>query len=182
MANIIRKLILAISTLLLFGCAARVVTVQLNAPNLIHKESTVQVKDERLDKQIYMTGISIGAESHIYMLNAEPPLDISLERYIYSIMSNKIPLTAFSKAEVTIDEIDLKNKVGFGKANELLCKMESTLVVYDKSAKSFEFKIKTFVKNDKDMSVLITSSAKEILEPCLQKHASDIYTHFESFK
>ena len=55
MANIMRKLILAISTLLLFGCAARVATVQLNAPNLIHKESTVQVKDERLDKQIYMT-------------------------------------------------------------------------------------------------------------------------------
>jgi hypothetical protein len=165
----------------LTGCAPRISTIHLDAPNILNKQN-LSVKDGRLDTQIYMVGISIGAQTHTYILNAEPSVDISLNNYLSADLANKTKLYKYSRAEVLIEEIDLKNKVGFGKPNELLCKIESTLSIYNDTNKPVTLKVKTLYKDIEDMSVLIETMGKKTLDPCLQKHAQEISSNFDNLK
>src|ERR1700674_68390 len=64
------------------GCAAPVITVRLSPPDIQKSQFNVVVRDARLDQQVYMTGISFGSASNIYMLAPEPPVDGALRRFI----------------------------------------------------------------------------------------------------
>ena len=157
------------------GCAPNNTLVKLDSPNPSYEKSkSVVVNDGRLDKQVYMTGISIGAKANIYMIKPEPALHVALEQHIYSNLSKRPPAKASPNIEVTIEDLDLKTKVGFGTANELLCKIESTVTIYRENSTKTDARVKTFFINDKDMSVLISTIAKETLDPCLIKHAEEI--------
>lgn len=169
-----RIVVAALLVISLSGCAAQVFQVPLSLPDTGKVKFNLKVGDERLDRQIYMTGISFGSASHIYLLTAEPPIEVALERYIHNATSKVMHQLSFTKAEVAIEELDLKNKVGFAKADELYCKIESKVVIYSETAKPLERRVKTFTKNEKNMSPMIVTSAKTILDECLQQHAVDV--------
>jgi len=124
--------------------------------------------DGRLDKQIYMTGISFNSASHIYLLAAEPSLEVALEHHIYSALAKTNNTPRFTKAKVTIEDLDLKNKVGFAKQDELYCEITSRLVTIDDAGRPGDRTVKTFAKNDKNMSPMVATSAKVILDQCVK--------------
>jgi hypothetical protein len=167
-----RVIFAALVAISLFGCAARVFNVPLNLPDSTKNKNNVVVKDGRLDKQIYMTVISLGA-SHIYLLTTDPPMEVALEYYIYNALSKSVQRTQFTKIEMTVEEFDLKNKVGFAKADELYCRIESTVMLYSDNAKPLELRVKTFTKNEENMSPMVATAAKVILDQCLQRHSLD---------
>lgn len=136
--------------------------------------SGLLVRDGRLDKQLYMTAISFSSTSHMYLLRAEPPIEDALERHIHTAISKVTPALTLEKAEVTIEAVDLKNRVGFAKADELYCTIESRVVVTDDAAKPIERTVKTFSKNGENMSPLVTTAAKVILDQCLYQHAVEL--------
>lgn len=166
-----RIIFAALVAISLSGCAARVFNVPLNLPDSTKGKTNVVVKDGRLDKQIYMTGISFGSASHTYLLTTEPPMEVVLQRYVSDVLSKSAQRTQFTKIEMTIEELDLKNKIGFAKADELYCRIESTVLLYSDTAKPLELRVKTFTKNEENMSPMVVTSAKLILDQCLQQHS-----------
>lgn len=174
-----RVICTALLTISLSGCAARVFNVPLNLPDSTKDKTNVAVKDGRLDKQIYMTGIDFASASHIYLLTTEPPMEVALERYISNALVEKAQPTQFTKVELTVEELDLRNKVGFAKTDELYCMIESTIVLHNDIPKPLELRVKTFTKNEKNMSPMVATSAKVILDQCLQRHALDAIDRLE---
>ncbi len=165
-----RTIISLLAFLTLTGCAARVFQVPLVAPQTESSLFRVEVKDQRLDPQVYMTGISMGSQVNIYLLAPEPPLDIALKR----MLENKLNSggATISEVVVQVQRLDIKNKVGFGRADELFCEIESKLIKADGKTETY---VRTFSKNTENMSPLITTAGKVILQQCLEQHANDLY-------
>lgn len=175
-----RILNIALLACLLPSCAAPVFKVPLTLPEGRKVNTNLVVKDARLDKTIYMTGISAGSESHIYLLTSEPAIETALEQHLSVDIDKEDARRNTPKIDITIDDLDLKDKVGFGKADELYCKIESTVMIFKDTAKPIEVKVKTFTKNVENMSSFIDTSARVILDQCLQKHALDIFTQIKT--
>jgi len=99
-----------------------------------------------------------------------------MERYagLSKKLTARAPPTRLSKIEVTIERLELKNKVGFGKADELYCELESSLRVFANSSSTADSRVRTFSKNIENMSPLVGTSARVILMQCLQQHASEV--------
>lgn len=161
---------------LLTGCAAPVFQVPLGSPQVDFRttDRIITVKDGRLDKQIYMTGISFGSASHIYLLTAEPALEAALDAHVRDALREGTSLRAYRKLDLTIDELDIKNKVGFAKADQLSCRMESILSLHPTAGSERVLRVKSFSQNNENMSPLVVTSAKIILDQCLREHAADI--------
>jgi hypothetical protein len=170
----VQFLLAILAVAVLSGCAARVFRVPLSVPDATEVTSSLLVLDGRMDEQIYMTGISFNSASHIYLLEAEPPLEVALRSYIYDAQSKMRHRPSVKKAEVTVEELDLKNKVGFAKADELYCKIESKVVTFSETKKYLQRRVKTFSRNDKNISPMVQTSAKVILEQCLEQHAAEV--------
>ena len=166
---LVRIAVVALMISFVAGCAAPVFNVPLDTPG-VGAQSGVTVKDGRMDKRVYMTGISWGSASNIYLLTPEPALEVALERHISSGWTK----TSVPKAEVIIEELDLKNLVGFAKADELSCRIESSLSLFDAEQKHHHRRIRTFTKNNQNMSPLVVTAAKTVLSQCLRQHAMDL--------
>lgn len=119
-----KRIVLAVGLLSLCGCAARVFEVRLAPPEVVAPVADVAVQDARLDPQIYMTGISMGSTSNIYLLSPKPPLHFMLQSFIQAKLQHASDSRAMM---VRIERLDLKNKVGFAKADELYCEIESSV-------------------------------------------------------
>ena len=166
------KTLALLLSIFLSGCAAPVIKVNLAYNEAAGSYSSVIVRDGRLDKQIYMNGISFGSASHIYLLEANPPIEEVVQRIVCDhLQKAKISLP---EVRITIEELELKNKVGFMKADELYCKIESKIRIVKKPDKFLTQTVKTFSYNDKNMSPLVKTSAKVILDQCLHQHGVDL--------
>lgn len=163
-----KKIFVALGVLSLCGCAARVFDVRLEPPEAIASTTQVSVQDGRLDPQIYMTGISMGSASSIYLLAPEPPLNVTLQKFIQANLPNAAKAQPVT---VRIERLDIKNKVGFAKADELYCELESTVLRQGSDQHAL---VRTFSKNLENMSPLVTTSARVILQQCLEQHAQEI--------
>jgi hypothetical protein len=165
--NHMGSLVLTLIVLFFSGCAARVFAVRLTSPKTVGTTSGVMVRDGRLDQQIYVTGISMGSKANIYLLAPEPPIEVALRQFI----SNKLSMTAEFPMTIIIERLDLKNRVGFAKADELYCELESRIAVANSSNNSV---VRTFSKNTENMSPRVAASARVILQQCLEQHATEI--------
>lgn len=117
-----------------------------------------------------MTSIGIGATPVIvYLLAPAPKLEVALRQYIQNRLSPFRPLS------VSIVRIDLKNRVGFGKADELTCELESSVTTPDSPDPTT---VKTFSVNKKNMSPFASTAAKVNLQQCLDQHAVEIAGRF----
>jgi len=147
------------------SCSARVVNVRL-APPQIALTDEVLVRDRRADPQVYMTAIGIGSTPVlIHLLAPNPPLEISLRRFIQS----RTP--RFAAMLVSIERLDLKNRVGFAKADELSCELESSVTT---PSRPDGILVRTFSKNGLNMSPLVSTAARVILQQCLEQHAKEV--------
>ena len=166
--------ILAITALaLLSGCAVRVFEVTLSVPPAANAATAVSVRDGRVDPQVYVTAISISG-TNVHLLAANPPLSVALERHLGSaVESTFAQVLSKSNFEVSIEELELRNRVGFGKADHLTCRIESNLAVPGSGLRDLR-RVKTLAMNDQNMSPLIAISAKVILDQCLREHAKDL--------
>ena len=167
-----KKILYVVLMLLIVGCAAREHSVMLDTPNPV-KDSNIVVVDGRLDKNLYMTGISYTNQSHIYILSPNPPIEVALKQ---AIQANEKLLnkSGFIKAEVNIEGIDIKDKVGFAKADELYCTIVSKLKVTKANGQIKEYTVKTFSVNKENMSARVGPTGKLILDQSLQEHGSDL--------
>jgi hypothetical protein len=164
----LKRIALAVSLLSLCGCAARVFEVRLAPPEVVAPVADVTVQDARLDPQIYMTGISMGSTSSVYLLAPDPSLDFMLQ----SLIQAKLPNFPGGLAvTVRIERLDLKNKVGFAKADELYCEIESSVVREGTDSRAL---VRTFSKNVENMSPRVATSARVILQQCVEQHAQEI--------
>lgn len=170
-----RVFILYLFLFALSGCATRVFPIQLVVPKGGNTAIGVTVKDERLDPQTYITGISIGSQKYIYLLAPNPSLDVTLSRLIESKLKSAANNPLNHEIEVSIKRLELTNNVGFARADELYCEIESEI---DKAGDTDATHVRTHSKNTENMSPFITTSAKLILQQCLEQHASDIYKHY----
>jgi hypothetical protein len=171
-----KKHFLAIGVcIILSGCAARVFTVSLTPPAVPSPDTLgkLVVVDARPDSQIYMTGISFDSSAHLYLLVSEPPLNVALQNFIEARASMRKPNLPFHSLEVSIERLDIKNKVGLAKADDLLCEIESRISGLN-GTESFTDTVRTFSRNTENMSPLVTTSARVILQQCLDQHAEDI--------
>ena len=170
-----KKILYGISALLLIigfnGCTAKVFDV-----NLKYKASTTNnkiiVKDGRLDKQIYMTSISWSTSTNTYFLKANPNIEEVIKNTVSINLNHKEKLPQIK--EIIIEELDLKNKVGFGQEDELYCKIESKIIFLTKAEKELSYIVKTFSINKKNMSPFVYTSAKVILDQCLYQHSIEL--------
>lgn len=152
----------------LCGCAVRVFDVSLNTPQDVAAVVKVSVQDDRLDPQVYMTGIAYGSQTNIYLLAPKPPLNVTLQKFIEAGLP---PSPSIKSSIVKIQRLDLKNRVGFGIADQLYCEIESTV---QRQGSDQQALVKTFSKNMKNMSSFIDTAASVILQQCLEEHAKDI--------
>lgn len=170
-----KKIIYGITALFivlgLSGCTARIFDIHLKYETT-ETNNKIIVKDQRLDKQIYMTGIGWDTSSNIYFLKANPSIDEVIRNIVSDNLNNKIRL--LESIEINIEELDLKNKVGFGQADELFCKIESTIKLSTELEKKSTYTVKTFSVNKTNMSPFINTSAKVILDQCLYQHSIDL--------
>ena len=155
----------------LFGCSPTLINVPLNIPIIQESTINVVVKNGSLDQQIYLIEFGFGGTSHIHMLNLQPTIEIALGNLIKEKLISHKSLASFSRIEVTIEKLELKNKVGTAKNDEILCEIESNLHVPPISS---DKKVQTFSKNIENMSPFIATAANIILMQCLQQHASKI--------
>lgn len=167
-----RRIVLALGMLSLCGCAARVFEVPLSPPADVSSAAEVRVHDGRLDPQVYITVINIGATA-INLLAPNPTLDVALKSFI----QDKLPPSYDGQAiSVNIERLDLKDKVGFAKADELYCELESTLTQGDSNKQTL---VRTFSKNGENLSPFIYNAAKLILDQCLEQHAQQLVAQLE---
>jgi hypothetical protein len=54
------------------------------------------------------------------------------------------------------------------------CKIESSLTLIDKNKVSINKSVKTFTKNEENLSPIVTSAAVIITDQCINKHSEDI--------
>ncbi len=163
-----------LTILFLFGCAPHAITVSLNVPNIQESQVSVAVKNAQLDQQIYLTEFGFTGTSYIRMLSLEPPMEIALSQFIKERLTAYGLQERFSNIEVTVKRLEIKNKVGTAKNDELLCELESSLNVLPDLNNTDDTSVRTFSKNMDNTSPFIATAAKVILMQCLQQHASEI--------
>jgi len=112
------KIIVLLFLIVLSGCSAPVFKVELVENEVIDSYKGITVRDGRLDQQVYMNGISYDSASHVYLLETNPPIEEVVKRVV-RIQLGKANAYSSLVTEITIEELDLKNKVGFAKADEL---------------------------------------------------------------
>ena len=168
-----KKIIYVVLILLISGCAAGVHQVVLDTAMPGKKNINIMVVDGRLDKRLYMNAITLTSASHIYTLSVNPTIEVVL-KHTMEANEDILDKSDFIKAEVIIEEIDIKNKVGFAKADELYCKIESKLKVTKADGQISEYTVKTFSVNKENRSPFITTAAKVILDQCMQQHGTDL--------
>jgi hypothetical protein len=154
-----------ISTILI-GCAAPLYKISLYSNGKAKAITQISVKDNRLDQKLYITGIGIGG-THVYMYEATPTIIEALDSGIQSSLTNYALVNDIS---VSLEELIIKNKEGFAKADRLSCIIESTVSIGSQDA----IEIRTMSINDKNMSPLLTTSGKLIIDQCINEHSRDI--------
>ena len=159
-------LLLALST---SGCAVTSTEVNV-ALARVGTRSAIRVEDVRLNKQLYMSAIALGGQASTYPLTPSPPLDIALMERLAAGQSLK---TSDVGTSVAIQSIDLKNRVGFGTADDLTCAIESS-VTRKAGAREAGLRVRSFSRSQTNMSPFIRTAAEVILRQCLEQHAKDI--------
>ena len=118
------KKIVILASLIMSGCAATHSEIELDYPVQVAQERYISVKDGRLDKQVYMNAITHYSTAHTYLLEPSPTID----KVIQSKLNHYFSHNKISKpVEITVDELDVKNIVGFAKADKLTCRIKSTI-------------------------------------------------------
>jgi hypothetical protein len=153
---------------LLSGCVTRPFKVDLRLPDSVPQNSAVKVVDNRGDNTVYMTAITVGGTSSIGIFEPEPPIETVLAQYI--INTDKGVLVG-KKVNIAIENLDLKNRVGFGTNDDQTCKIESRI---ETNSQPITQAVRTFVRNTENRSSFIYNAAKVILHDCLKTHALDI--------
>lgn len=161
---------------LLSGCAVSSFKVNLNKDHVGVTEFSkkVVVKDGRMDNQLYMTGISFGGQVNMYPLTPDPTLSWVLQKNISDQLFKKENLFFRHVIEVVIEEVDIKNKVGFGVADELSCKIVSKVRIQDEKSLGSPRSVQTFTKSSDNMSPFVSTAAESIIRKCLDQHALEI--------
>ena len=167
-----KTLLLIFLYALLTGCAIPVHKIKISTPLTNSPRENITVIDNRLDTQVYMTGISY-AGTHIYTYEMEPEISVALHRYITLELGEH-----FVNKDVTIniESLDIKNNIGFGKADKITCIIGSTVLVAYNNSKL----IKTLSRNNENKSPLVTTVGKLIINQCIADHSRDISSFIKS--
>jgi hypothetical protein len=150
------------------GCAPRVLTLDLQPVFLGNVQGPVGVFDARPDPLIYMTSISIGSATNTYILQPDPTVDTVLAASLNTVLADSLGADSLS---VRIERLDLRNVVGFAKADQLTCTIESVVAG---GSPGNERMIRTVSRNDENMSPLVTTAGALILQQCLTQHSREI--------
>lgn len=152
---------------IIVGCSTPSFKVDLHTPSHTAGISNITVQDARLDKTLSMAVIEPGGVN-LPTLLPDPALHLALEKYIAQAwVGGPVSQTV----TVALQEIDLKNRVGFLKNDDQTCRIESQVVVTDQTNPR---PIRTFVRNSDNASPMVYNAARIILQACLQQHANEI--------
>lgn len=149
----------------LLGCTAQTYRVTLNPPTQVTMEPIV--KDDRLNKDIFITTTTAFNSTHIYHFDVAPSIEDSLSRYIKTNTQENV--------QVKLQRLDLRSKIGFGVPNQSTCETESLIEV--NNSKRI---VKSFAENKGDMSSRVQSIGKAILDQCFDQHGRDIAKNVET--
>lgn len=152
----------------LSGCAARVFPVALNTPPPIQTKAAVTVVDARLDKQLSITAIGWDSSVGVFFLAPAPPLDDVLTRRVTEALRGKINALSQGPVTLTLEDLELRNRVGFAKVDHITCRLVSNLSVGGKSVR-----VQTLSTNTSNMSPYMPQAAKVVLDQCLEEHAGE---------
>jgi hypothetical protein len=154
------------------GCAVRTHEIRV-VPDAAPSITTIRVVDGRADKQLYMNAIAFGGQSSIYPLVPVPAIEHALHAFIGSAASVLGVRSFNAEPVITIEDIDIKNRVGFATTDDLSCRIESTVRIGAGSAAN-DRRVRSVTRNQSNMSPLVQTSAEVITRQCLAQHASDI--------
>jgi hypothetical protein len=139
-------------------------------PAPLNTRYALHVVDARVDKQTYMTAITYASEVHMYPLQTEPAIEVALDSQIKRALEGSQVLKS---VEVKLEELDFKNKVGFGIPDDQQCKIESKLTTLT-GDKEVVRQVKTLARDNTHMGSRVVSMAKVMLDVCLSQHAREI--------
>ena len=133
----------------------------------------VRVVDGRPDKQLYMNSITFTGQTYLYPLAPDPPLAEALRGFIQLAARSH----GFSRSNgdplITVEAIDIKNRVGFALPDDMSCQMESTLRI-GVAAQGTEHRVRSFARSQQNLSALVQTSAEVIVKECLAQHANEV--------
>jgi len=143
---------------ILAGCAAATIKVDLNVPAQAAASDALTVVDERLDPLVRIQGQTFTGAAQVYVIDPQPPIAQALAR----------ELGADGRAlrgSIAVQRLEVVSKVGFGKADDSTCQIEST----------FQGKtVRTLARDNTNMTSSVQALARAILDTCLRRHAADL--------
>lgn len=161
------KLGLALCVAVLAGCAsAGFFTVKLRPPagTVSPWAEDVRFVDARADKQTRMTMESFEGPPMV-SLTLVPPLDEVLRWRLAEQVTARIP-----PATVSLELLQLHNRVGYGKADAVTCRIVSRIKLEGEP----ELVVQTDSAHRENLSPLVSTAAQKALDQCLSDHAAQI--------
>ena len=153
--------------------------INLSSPPVTNQKINIKVNDLRDEKSLPMSAVGLAGAVQLWTFLPTPSLEESLERAVKNLVINNKIINNFTSLQIDINNIEIKNSVGFGRTDKLSCKIESSLTLIDKNKVSINKSVKTFTKNEENLSPFVTSAAVKITDQCIDKHSEDIISNLK---
>ena len=146
-----KKLFLSVFLVIIsYGCSEITFNrpINLSSAPVIEEKINIKVNDLRDEKSLPMSAVGMAGAVQLWTFLPTPSVEESLERAVKNLAIKKKPIVNFSSVQIDINNIEIKNSVGFGKTDKLSCKFESSLTIIDKNKVSINKSIKSYTKNE----------------------------------
>ncbi|TXI20186.1 MAG: hypothetical protein E6Q67_09495 [Roseateles sp.] len=155
-----------LASFILAGCAgAGFVAVPLTTPPgaLPLKAQAIRIVDARQQKQLHMR-FSASSGDSVFLLAPTPTVDEALALHI-----TRLAPAWPEGASISMQQLDLLNRVGFGTSDAMSCRMVSTLTLAGRQTT-----VTTDAQNAENMSPFAATAARVMLDQCLAAHAAQL--------